>query len=557
MRRQDLFAPLSAAQILYEDEHIVAVNKPAGVPAHPTVEGAEDDIVSRTTAYFAERDGKAPKLGVHHHLGADMSGVLVFGLHREANRGLAPAFEAGAVRPTFLAAVHATGRPKGVLKHRVGFGADGTVVCDPKGRGKRWDAVTRFDHYTTKDGRALVSLVIERGKRIQFGAQLAQAEMPVVGDRPRGVSAPHPYLHAHRLDLAHPVSDVRLSLTAPLPDDMSHWLATGEVHCGADRIDVALQAAAHRRYGLGRQAQAGRATTAFRLLHGASDGVPGVYLDVYGDHLVLSLHGSQLTSEPDEIIAALSSTDFAGVYLKRRPKRSDTLSDAERADLSPATPVCGAAAPAELEIREAGVPYLVRLGDGMSTGIFLDQRDNRARVTKAAEGRALLNLFAYTGGFTVAAAAGGAERSLTVDASEAALERARRNLEHAGLWSDKHELVRADAFAMLSSLRRDGLSFDLVVVDPPTFATTKASRWKSGGQWRDLFAAVLPVVKPGGTLWACSNDTRMSARDLRQHFDAAWGRGAGHPKVRARLPPQDFPTSMPGPHLKTLEVSLP
>src|SRR4029077_1479699 len=136
----------------------------------------------------------------------------------------------------------------------------------------------------------------------------------------------------------------------------------------------------------------------------------------------------------DRVLDRLHALGFDGVYLKVRPKQANVLADTRREDLAPRLPVRGSPAPEEIAIVEESMPLLVRLGDGLSTGLFLDQRMNRRRVREmCTRGSAMANLFAYTCGFTVAAALGGAERTVSVDAAAAALERGRANLAHAGL----------------------------------------------------------------------------------------------------------------------------
>src|SRR5207248_1532625 len=135
-----------------------------------------------------------------------------------------------------------------------------------------------------------------------------------------------------------------------------------------------------------------RKITAFRLLNDEGDGVPGVALDVYGDHLVAHLYPDGSTAAGRDVVAAreplldrLDALGFDGVYLKVRPKQAN-VADTRSASLAPSAPVRGRAAPDEFAIVERGVPYLARLGDGLSTGIFLDQRENRRRIRAMSSG---------------------------------------------------------------------------------------------------------------------------------------------------------------------------
>jgi 23S rRNA (cytosine1962-C5)-methyltransferase len=299
----------------------------------------------------------------------------------------------------------------------------------------------------------------------------------------------------------------------PAPPCFEAW-ARGALE-PIDALDVALEAAIERRHDLLRGAREGgpEATSAFRLFSEAGDGVPGLALDVYGEHLVAHLHDVGAAEEAllDRVAArCLAPLGLRGLYLKRRPKKAHDLSAQDLEAHAPSVPVRGEAAPDEMVVRERGMPFLVRLGDGMSTGLFLDQRLNRARVRERAAGRRVLNLFAYTCGFTVAAALGGAVSTTSVDASRKALDRGRANLALSALDGPAHRFLVEDALALLPRLAKRGERFDLVCVDPPTFSTTRSSRWTSGRDWERLAALVFAVVAEGGAVLATSNDRRMT-----------------------------------------------
>jgi 23S rRNA (cytosine1962-C5)-methyltransferase len=221
-------------------------------------------------------------------------------------------------------------------------------------------------------------------------------------------------------------------------------------------------------------------------------------------------------------------------------------------------PVRGEGAPDRLWARELGVEYAARLGDGLSTGIFLDQRNGRRWLREAARDKSVLNLFAYHAGFTVAAIAGGARRTVSVDASGAALDGARINLRHAlgsAELGDRHQLVKADAIAWLAA---GGERFDVVVLDPPSFATTHRSTLHVERDYRRLAASAMRRVAPGGTLLACTNLRRMSAELFRRELAAA-AREVGREIARMKTmpPPLDFPPPPGEPwHLKSERIEL-
>ena len=162
----------------------------------------------------------------------------------------------------------------------------------------------------------------------------------------------------------------------------------------------------------------------------------------------------------------------------------------------------------EFPVREGGLEFLVNLSDYHDTGLFLDHRVTRARVRERARGCRFLNLFCYTGSFTVHAAAGGAAETTSVDLSAPYLEWTARNLALNGLEGPAHRLVQADVMAWLPRAAEEGRRFDLVVCDPPTFSNSKRMRGTLdiGRDHPLLLRAVLRLLAPGGQLWFSTND---------------------------------------------------
>jgi len=158
----------------------------------------------------------------------------------------------------------------------------------------------------------------------------------------------------------------------------------------------------------------------------------------------------------------------------------------------------------ELEVRENGLAFGADLAHGQKGGLFLDQRDNRARLGALARDRRVLNLFGYTGGFSIYAAAGGATATTTVDLAPGAIAAARRNFERNGLPLDRAELVAADAFAFLDEARRRQRRFELVISDPPSFAPSRRSLPEALRAYTRLHTLAAGVVAPGGLFAAAS-----------------------------------------------------
>jgi 23S rRNA (cytosine1962-C5)-methyltransferase len=242
--------------------------------------------------------------------------------------------------------------------------------------------------------------------------------------------------------------------------------------------------------------------TGCRLIHGESDGLPGVIADRYADIVVLQLSSAGAERWRDAIVAALVAATSVTCIFER--------SDADVRKLEGMPPRVGIAhgkLPDAVTFLEDGIAYRVDVVAGQKTGFYLDQRDNRAAVRALAAGREVLNVFSYSGGFALAALAGGAARVLSVDSSADALALGRENLAgNPALPSDRAEWSEADAFAELRKLRDRGAAFDLIVLDPPKFAPTAAHVERGARAYKDVNLWALKLLRPGGLLatYSCS-----------------------------------------------------
>jgi 23S rRNA (cytosine1962-C5)-methyltransferase len=237
-----------------------------------------------------------------------------------------------------------------------------------------------------------------------------------------------------------------------------------------------------------------------RLVYSESDRLPGLIADRYDEVVVV-----QFTAAAAERWRKLVVDHFATLDGVRTVfERSDV--DVRRLEgLAPATGVvAGDEPPDVVEIVERGARYLVDVRRGHKTGFYLDQRDNREVVAREAAGRRVLNLFCYTGAFSIAAKRAGADRVVSVDSSASALDLARRNAAHNEL--DDLEWVKADVFTYLRQLRDDGASFDLIVVDPPKLAASAAQVKRATRGYKDLNWLAVRLLSSGGRLatFSCS-----------------------------------------------------
>ena len=242
--------------------------------------------------------------------------------------------------------------------------------------------------------------------------------------------------------------------------------------------------------------------TAARLVYGESDGLPGVIADRYGAVVVLQCLAAGAERWRDALVAALAA--LPGVRCVHERSDADVRA---LEGLPPRTGTLAGALPPEVVIVEDGIAYRVDPVAGQKTGFFLDQRDNRRLVREVAHGRRALNAFCYTGGFTLAALAGGAAAVTSIDSSADALALARENLaRNPALAGATAGWVEADAFADLRRLRNEGAAFDLVVLDPPKFAPTAAHAQRAARAYKDVNLLAFKLLAPGGLLltFSCS-----------------------------------------------------
>ncbi len=240
------------------------------------------------------------------------------------------------------------------------------------------------------------------------------------------------------------------------------------------------------------------ATDTLRLVHGESDGLPGIIVDRYGDVVVV-----QLTSAgADRWRGAIAD----GLETVAAPRTIHERSDAEAMAYEGLEPrsqhLRGEPLTAVKIIYERGAAYETDIAGGQKTGFYLDQRDNRALVRELAEGREVLDCFAYTGGFSVNALLGGATHATAVESSAPALDRLERNLALNGL--NAYARAEGDAFQTLRRLRDEGRQFDLIVMDPPKFAPTAASVPRAARAYKDVNLLAFKLLRPGGLLFTFS-----------------------------------------------------
>ena len=264
-----------------------------------------------------------------------------------------------------------------------------------------------------------------------------------------------------------------------------------------------------------------RDSNGMRIIHGESDGLPGLIVDQYGDVLVMQL-GSAGPEHWRDTIADILQELCAPVCIY---ERSDSDGRA-REGLPQRCGVVRGVLPDKVEVTENGLRFVVDVATGQKTGYYLDQRDNRALTGTLAQDKDVLNCFCYTGGFSLYALRGGAKSVLSIDSSQEALELAQRNVELNGLDASRAEWQCADVFEALRKLRDQNRKFDLIVLDPPKFAPTAAFAEKASRAYKDINLLGFKLLRPGGLLFTYSCSGGISD-DLFQKIIAGAALDAG------------------------------
>ncbi|MFH1569746.1 MAG: class I SAM-dependent rRNA methyltransferase [Gemmatimonadota bacterium] len=252
---------------------------------------------------------------------------------------------------------------------------------------------------------------------------------------------------------------------------------------------------------------------ACRLVHGESDGLPGLIVDEYAGFLVLQLHTWGMERLRAPILEALATVVAPrGVYERSDvgTRRADGLRD------RPTGPLAGEEPPELIAVNERGVRLLVDVRRGQKTGLFIDQRENRCLLQRLATDRTVLNCFAFTGGFSAHALKGGARRVVDVDIAPDALHLGRRNLEANASSGARLDQVAADVFPYLDHLAERGPRFDIVVLDPPSMVRKARDVKDATGVYIKLNRNALRLVRDGGYLLTASCSSRIEVEDFFQ-----------------------------------------
>ena len=253
-------------------------------------------------------------------------------------------------------------------------------------------------------------------------------------------------------------------------------------------------------------------TTAFRLFNQEGDGFGGLTVDLYGDYAVFSWYNSYVYQIRQTISEAFRQVfpEVLGAYEKIRFKGLDYES----------AHVYGQEAPDFFTVLENGVLYQVFMNDGLMTGIFLDQHEVRGSLVDGlAMGKSLLNMFSYTAAFSVAAAMGGASQTTSVDLAKRSRELSQAHFQANGISTDAHRFIVMDVFEYFKYAKRKGLTYDVIVLDPPSFARNKKQTFSVAKDYHKLISQSLEILNPEGIIIASTNAANVSRQKFTEQID--------------------------------------
>ncbi len=293
----------------------------------------------------------------------------------------------------------------------------------------------------------------------------------------------------------------------------------------------------------------------FRLIHGEGDFLPGLIVDVYADTAVVQAHSVGMHRHRKEIAEAVADAvpQVKNVYYKS----DDTLPFKATVEGDKTGYLIGQGADTDFWSRENGLEFRIDWLRGQKTGFFVDQRENRALLERYAEGKEVLNMFCYTGGFSVYALRGGAKRVVSVDVSEKAIELVRKNVERNFPNGCNHEAIAIEAFDYLANIKDQ---YDLIILDPPAFAKHRDAIKNALRGYQRLNAKAIEQIRPGGLLFTFSCSQAVDKEMFRLAVFSAAAQVGRKVRILHQLhQPQDHPINIyhpEGEYLKGLVLQI-
>lgn len=546
---------------LFEDDRLLAVAKPAGVDTGGAagrvgaglveiladVRGSGERLlpVNRLTRYESGvlLIGKDPAIVTEIRAGLRLMRIaqeymaVVVGQMRESRQTIGPPSRGLEAVGTRLRRTH--GKARGAhMKHArrtptPAFRAERVRTEVRSATGPR--TTLRLIH--PGKHRALVRCRTSANNTHTLRAQLRSVRLRLLGDtlhdRSRRIDRPEQTcLHLEQIAFHHPAVKSKVTVKCKAPGVFK------AVTDGQREVERALHAALTRRL----RCVVEPDTNSYRLLTGDAEGVRGLTAEKYGRVVILHMHRESAVLRQSLMVIARWYRRMLGVGAvyaklpaKGRAAPDDEGSRSERGARTAACPsshglpqpLVGQPVPEQFVITERGLRFAIRPFDGLSVGLFLDHRENRSRVRSLAEGKDVLNLFAYTCGFSVAAGVGGAQSTVSVDISSKHLEWGQTNFELNGLDLKDHQFITSDALDYLKRAKRQGRQFDLILLDPPTFAHGRKRKQDFSiiRDLADLVAASMALLRAEGVLMVSTSYRRFSMPGIRDRIkEGAGGR---------------------------------
>ncbi|TCN05472.1 23S rRNA (cytosine1962-C5)-methyltransferase [Bacillus sp. BK006] len=279
-------------------------------------------------------------------------------------------------------------------------------------------------------------------------------------------------------------------------------------------------------------------TTAFRVFNSEGDGIGGLIIDYYEGYYVMSWYSEGIYQFKEYVIEALKSApNFKGLYQKKRFNVKGQY--IEEDDF-----VAGDKGEFPLIVKENGIRFAVYLNDGAMVGVFLDQRDVRKTIRdKYAKGKTVLNMFSYTGAFSVAAALGGAAKTTSVDLANRSLAKTIEQFSVNGIDHEAQDIIVEDVFKYFKYAVKKNMTFDLVVLDPPSFAKSKKHTFSAAKDYKDLLKEAIALTKPNGVIVASTNASNFDMKKFHSFIEKAFNEKGERYKMMEQFSlPADFKT---------------
>jgi len=471
--------------IIFEDDHLLVINKPPGISTH-----SPDNLTTvGLYEWLSNRLEKWKNLGIHQRLDKDTSGVLVFSKTQTAKKALALQFENHLVKKRYLMLSHKFHDNKEILVESDIVKIQGQYIAKSL---KQNPAKTKFRFITKLNNFYLIEAIPLTGKTHQIRIHASRSGFPVLGDNLyNGMTFHRLCLHAQSIEFNHPISNKLLKFEAPVDFFEPPYITLRKAFINQNK------------------------TNAYRILHGQADNYPGVFIDVLNNILLIQ---SELTISEikKELVHELQQYTNASVILYKKlvknPRSLDT-------DTTHPESITGKLENSHVIAKENGVHYNLCFNKGYSFGLFLDQRENRNRILTgyiskdfhipAGKTQSVLNLFAYTCGFSLCAALAGF-KTTSVDLSATYLEWGKSNFKLNNIDTSNHEFIKGDVFVWLKKFEKLNRKFSLIIIDPPTFSSSKSSgTFRAERDYPTLIASSINLLDRNGILLLCSNTSKI------------------------------------------------